>query len=103
VSLHPGFQQSPGFTIREYRSEVDIRLSVFPNPATSIFTVRFSDPLKDATLTVVDMQGRIVYQERVEALGSVTIDCSGWGAGIYALSVSDPYSQSNIAKLILEK
>lgn len=103
LSVHPGFQQAPEFTILDHHTETDIRFTAFPNPASSVFTVRSSDTLKDATLLAVDMQGRIVFQERFEALNSVTVDCSGWGAGVYALSVSDPYSQSTTSKLILEK
>lgn len=49
------------------------------------------------------MQGRVVLQEHIEVLDSISFDCSDWNSGIYAVSVSDPFHRSTTAKLILEK
>lgn len=67
--------------------EEDVRLSVFPNPASAILELRFSTrEAGDATLTLFDVLGRYVAQSfsgEVQGEHAVSLDVSSYTAGTY--------------------
>ncbi len=58
---------------------------VFPDPASGPFTVRAPEGLRMDRITVLDMTGRMVRDERLQPSSEVRLDASGWGAGLYVL------------------
>jgi hypothetical protein len=64
---------------------------VFPNPSQGIYHIKTDDiDIKDASLTVFDITGRIIYNEtRIDMLASnlKTIDLSNAGKGMYFISI----------------
>ena len=67
-------------------SEVGSALSVYPNPATS-YTM-LEGELSGATVTVSDLQGRMIRSFVVDNNEAVRIETSGYQAGIYFVTVS---------------
>ncbi|RMG59693.1 MAG: T9SS C-terminal target domain-containing protein, partial [Bacteroidetes bacterium] len=65
-------------------------LSLYPNPARESVTLDVSLPFPDqpATLDVVDLQGRVVYQQPL-ARGQLSIQVSSWAAGAYFVRVQN--------------
>lgn len=46
-------------------SEKDINLNLYPNPTTGAIRVEMTGDNSDATITVVDLTGRLVYSEKI--------------------------------------
>lgn len=68
-------------------------LTLFPNPTMDRLTIDLAGgtSLKDVTLNVIDMQGRVVLQEAfmsIEPGAPVTIDVNALTPGMYNLSVN---------------
>ena len=61
------------------------RISLYPNPASS--TVTLTGIEGEATVTVVDMNGRQVYSGNA-ADGSLTVDVSGMAQGAYFVRIT---------------
>ncbi len=57
------------------------QLQIYPNPAQQSFTVELPQQ-QNFNLLVYDVTGRKVYQ-RTNIIGTVTIDCSNFNAGVY--------------------
>lgn len=61
-----------------------ISLQASPNPATSSIRLSWNLPVgAKATLSVVDLQGRTLYQEAIQQVGSTTLQRLGFSAGMY--------------------
>jgi hypothetical protein len=63
-------------------------ITLYPNPATGLFTVTLPNKLRVNALVVRDAVGRDVLRRRMgPATGTLTIDLSGMPEGIYAVEV----------------
>lgn len=60
---------------------------VYPNPATDLVTVTFGQKTASATVQVIDQTGKKVFSGNYSNTASVSIDFSGFSAGIYQLNV----------------
>ncbi len=60
---------------------------VYPNPATDLVTVSFGQNAASATVQVIDQIGKQVFSGNYSNTASVSIDFSGFSAGIYQLNV----------------
>ena len=70
-------------------SENSVALSLYPNPATS-YTMLEMGEMSDATVTVTDLQGRVLRSFAVSQTNEpVRIETEGFQAGIYFVTVSD--------------
>lgn len=59
---------------------------VFPNPATSTLNVYSNNPLKDASVFISDLNGRVVYQTKIaDGTTLVEIPMNGLAAGLYLI------------------
>lgn len=61
---------------------------LYPNPTTGRFTVSFSQPLKNATVILLDIAGNILLQSRKSG-NQVLFDLSSYKAGAYIVRVMD--------------
>ncbi len=73
-------------------------ISLYPNPATT--TVTISGIEGQATVTVVDMNGRVSGEWRVEN-GEITLDLTGYAQGAYFVRIVGE-QQSAVRKLIVK-
>jgi hypothetical protein len=67
------------------RSEETFALQAYPNPASSVSHFRITQPVQNAIL--VDLQGRILWQDEDLAAGEYTIPVHDFPAGLYLLKV----------------
>jgi hypothetical protein len=72
-------------------------VKLYPNPAST--TVTISGISGEATVSVVDMNGRTVYSERANE--TLTIDLSGYAQGAYFVRISGEQTMA-IRKLIVK-
>lgn len=73
--------------------------TVYPNPTNGIFTIDFTKELSNATIQIVDLQGKVCYSNVLEtAVSSKTIDANHLENGVYILSIhtDDVYSKTQI-------
>ncbi len=75
-------------------------LTVSPNPAHDQLRISFPEPLLDARLTLTDVLGRTVVQQRISG-GSYTLELGAQPRGVYLLTVRSA-TLINIQRLVLE-
>ncbi len=72
------------------------QLTISPNPSTGIFNIQTENPIENATITVANLNGRIVYEVKSENVDNKTLDLNYLLNGIYILNISNSnynYSQ----------
>ena len=66
----------------------DITFSIFPNPAHGIFNILFNDKnIDQATVSVFDLTGRLVYLVDVNDKNGFTVNISNKATGTYVLKI----------------
>lgn len=91
IILTQGFQQ--GYfevtSVGEPLSD-NFELKIFPNPATEYVMVELqSDEIKNALIQIYDMNGRLVYNEKITVLeGSSKIELTNLNSSQYILKLS---------------
>ena len=63
-------------------------LQISPNPSDGIFTVLFPERIKEGTLTVTNLAGRVLRQQPLSGVsGKEIIDLSGSAPGVYFIQL----------------
>lgn len=63
-------------------------MTVYPNPTNGVFTVDLNTTVDHATLSIVDLQGKVCYTAEIDnGTSSKTIDASQLENGVYILSI----------------
>jgi len=95
-----GFNQIKKVTgIKNSEKYLDIIL--YPNPANDYISINFNDnSIKNVTLEVVDVLGRIIYVENIDAK-EIKINTLMWSSGVYHFLFKDLNSEMIGAKRIL--
>jgi hypothetical protein len=84
--------------------ESSAKLSAFPNPASDRLTLRYDlpDGIVDATLTIIDIQGRLIHSYPVQNNSNrMDIQVSQIPDGIYFYTIQSGNYRSNPAKIII--
>ncbi|MBN4071283.1 T9SS type A sorting domain-containing protein [Crocinitomix catalasitica] len=69
--------------------EETVKFSLFPNPANNMVTINFHMELSnEATLSFCDLNGRLIYEEALNDMQSISIDLSNFPNGIYFVRLS---------------
>lgn len=74
-------------------------VTVFPNPASDEFTVA-SGGIGPSALTIMDMQGRIVFYAEGPLL-STRVDCTLWPSGLYVMCIDQQGIRQYKKQLVL--
>lgn len=67
--------------------QMNTELLLWPNPATDQVQVQVLVPAAESWLELVDMTGRVLFQQRVSATGVITLDLSGHAQGLYGVKL----------------
>jgi len=62
-------------------------IQIYPNPNLGIFTINFPKTTNNVSVTLVDVSGRIVYEDIISEVVEKTIDAQRLPKGIYILNV----------------
>jgi hypothetical protein len=62
-------------------------INVYPNPGTGLFTISATADMENAELTVYNVRGQTLSQQKVSAGHSVMLDITGRDAGVYILEL----------------
>lgn len=74
---------------------------LFPNPASSIVQVQFEQNLKQASIKVIDVTGRVVSQQKLENSNSAVLSVQGLANGIYTIAVQEDKQQVTTKKIVV--
>ena len=64
-------------------------ISISPNPSTGIYKIQTDAEFNNATISVADLNGRIVHESKTENLDNKTLDLNNLQNGIYILNISN--------------
>lgn len=67
-------------------SEVQFVTALYPNPTTGLFTINFSTSLKNAPVSIFDVNGKLIQQQRMTG-NNQQFNLSGVSAGIYFIKI----------------
>lgn len=67
----------------------DSSVTVYPNPSSGIFHIKSNQVIDNVSITVSDMNGKIVHQLKAENLENILLDLNTFQNGIYILNVKN--------------
>jgi hypothetical protein len=100
IKFTPGFQQ-PIYKIEVIKSTINV--SLFPNPTSERVTIQAASPLENVTVQIIDMNGKLLLNEKINELKSYTINCSNWANGVYVITLSDSKNDLYSSKLVISR
>ena len=69
--------------------------SIYPNPSNGIFSIKTNLPIEKASITVSDLNGRIVHQLNADVLENQSLNISELQSGMYILTIkNESYNHS---------
>lgn len=72
-------------------------LEVYPNPAHDVVTIANLNVEGNATITLVDVQGKVVYTSAITNVnGNYELDLSGFENGVYIIEITSELSTQNV-------
>ena len=74
-------------------------LNIYPNPMNNKFTVELSQVDENTTITIVSVEGKLVYQNETVKSNKTNIDASEWSKGVYVVTIKQK-DKNQIVKLI---
>ena len=81
----------------------NLKLPVYPNPASDQVSFYISEPMKNAHLELFDMSGKKVYiQNNSWNTGTHSIQLNGITPGVYQLKITDKTGKIMSSRLILQ-
>lgn len=96
--------EMPGSGAGIVESVLSPAINVYPNPSTGNFSVNFEDmSMESANVVLVDVLGKVVYNERMSVVGSGVIPFNmNLRNGVYFVTISDG-NQKMTKKIIVRK
>ena len=95
LELRQGFIQ-PVLIIKPFRESENIKISVYPNPFSSVVYVKLDRGMTGTLeLKITDLAGKPVYSEKRPAEEIIQVDLSSLYGGIYLLNVRNNNIQIN--------
>ncbi|MDA9807984.1 T9SS type A sorting domain-containing protein [Flavobacteriales bacterium] len=83
-------------------SATNIELNIYPNPFKDATTVDFGRVIKEATITVVDVYGKLIETHKLENQDTYIIKRNTKASGVYFMEIEIEREKSMIQKLIIE-
>lgn len=75
------------------------RITIYPNPASDVFTIEVPDGMQKVNITVTNALGQQVYRSSNNGESRISIGAQGWPAGIYHV-ILDSDSTRLVGKLV---
>ncbi len=75
------------------------QISIYPNPASEIFTIEVPEGMQEANITVTNALGQQVFRSGSNGEGRISIGAQDWPAGIYHV-ILDSDSTRLVGKLV---
>jgi hypothetical protein len=79
----------------------DLKLSVYPNPASQSFTIKSDAGVENTTVKVFGVDGRLVFEQQISEMEAV-VSCEQLTNGIYYVEISNAKGKGT-QKLVIAK
>ncbi|MFN8239853.1 MAG: T9SS type A sorting domain-containing protein [Bacteroidales bacterium] len=101
IGLSTGFQQRLILTEVQEEIEVEVKVTVDPNPTSDMIKISFNSEVdKEVLLFLLDEQGRMILTDKIEpAVPDKTINLQNYAAGVYYLRMIKG-KQINVYKVV---
>ncbi|TNE29788.1 MAG: T9SS type A sorting domain-containing protein [Bacteroidetes bacterium] len=93
----PICKASPTTSIAE---EVDLGLSVYPNPSDGIVNIHFDAQAEESLLQVADLQGRVLMNEWIDS--DVQLNTQNFVTGTYIITLTNPNGEQQREILLIK-
>ncbi len=70
----------------------NVKLTVYPNPSSDVFNIKFEKPMDHAVLTVTDIQGKLVSTTQIHNVSKASIELNET-PGVYLLTIKSKDGQ----------
>lgn len=94
-----GLEFCDGTAVLSVETIQQLPITMYPNPATSSFTIQFDSLITEASINIYDMNGRLIVKESHRDGNLRTIDISILNTGIYIVEVVSGQSKT-VKKLV---
>jgi hypothetical protein len=84
-------------------SAANIELNIYPNPFKTATTVDFGRVIKEATITVLDIYGKLIETHKLENQDTYIIKRNTKASGVYFMEIEIKGQELQIFKLVIEK
>lgn len=86
------------------KTEVEMEMAVYPNPAHDMFTLRYGgwEPGARPELTILTTTGQVVWQQKIRSY-QTEVSTRHWPRGIYLLQVHDAHHGLIARRIAIEK
>jgi len=81
--------------------EVATQFTIYPNPAVDLITIAKADNSVTESVTVTDVNGRVILEKKVNNQQEIQIRAADWQSGVYWLKVTT--DQGSTTKKIIKK
>ncbi|MEY3834955.1 MAG: hypothetical protein RI989_383 [Bacteroidota bacterium] len=81
--------ESTGVAVKPLASEKISKVSIYPNPTTSNFSIEIPESFVGGELSIIDLTGKIVIKDRVTQSATKRIDVSNLSDGIYLIRMNN--------------
>jgi len=88
--LAHGFQQKLIITAVEENLDLQVKIKVYPNPASEVVNIQFEEPVDgEIDVAILDSQGKLIKRETIEsAMVEKQINLQDFPAGIYYIRLT---------------
>ncbi len=62
-------------------------IRIFPNPTQTELSITTKQNLGNVLVSLIDINGRVVLQKRLDLLGTVSLNTTGLQSGLYILNI----------------
>lgn len=81
--------ESTGVSVKPLASEKISKVSIYPNPTNSNFSIEIPESFVGGEISIIDLTGKIVMKERVTQSSIKRIDVSTLNDGIYLIRMNN--------------
>ncbi|MBI3240447.1 MAG: T9SS type A sorting domain-containing protein [Flavobacteriia bacterium] len=96
TTQYAGYLETAGLGLTE---EENVALSVYPNPATDLATIRLKANESMKALTVTDMNGRVIDVSYTSNTNGLSLDVSSLDAGLYLIELHYESGEIGLGKV----
>ncbi|MEO1257377.1 MAG: T9SS type A sorting domain-containing protein [Bacteroidota bacterium] len=88
------------FSTEKHPTQFTTRL--FPNPAFSLATLEFEEPLESGNIQIIDLTGRRIFEQSItKNTNQVSLNLTNWEPGTYFILIKTPGKQPITKRLIV--
>lgn len=82
----------------------EVKVNTFPNPATSEINIDLLNEINEGQIKIFDINGRLVYEEKIEQVQYLTLNINNLTSGIYQANIIPLEGNSSyVTKFIVSK